>query len=227
MDHIINRAENNLTAKVFVTLFNSIELSQRALIFLGLEKRERDDARIELFWKGFRDYAIEHKDCREKFFDEYRKIIPGIRNALKGTRLHIRDDFYTAHDRDKLFNELRNTEIDAVIFTRSRIYMGEAKRKEKLGFNGRNILAHQIIRQRVMVEILKALTGDKREVVPFVVCDRSKMRSIGRMEQVKALEILDGRVPHITCWQDVLERARGAPGIENLRREVEVILSAD
>lgn len=227
VDNIINRAENNLTAKVFVTLFNSVRPFKEVLTILGLEEREYRKAKIELFWKGFRDYALENKDCREKFLDCYRKIIPEIRNAVKGTKLHTRDNFYTEHDPDKLFNELRNTEIDVAVFTPNRICLGEAKRKEKLGFNGRNILAHQFIRQRVMVEILKALTGDRREVISFIICDRSKIRSLSRMEQVKALGLLDGQRPLVISWQDILALAQELPGIWNLQREVEMILSVD
>ncbi len=225
---IINRAENNLTAKVFVTLFNSLGASGEVLMALGLEKKKCDDqVRFELFWKGFRDYAITNKDCRENFIKEYKKIIPSIRKAVQCTRLHMRDIFYTDSDRDKLFNELRNTEIDIAVFSRQRIYLGEAKRKEKLGFNGRNILAHQFIRQRIMIEILKALTGDQREVVSFIICDRSRIRSLSRMEQVKALTFFDGRRPLVLSWQNVLGQIRDVPEARSVMEEVERIISID
>lgn len=227
MGIMVNRAENNLTAKVFITLFNSVKPSTKVLKVLGLEDSGCQDPRIELFWKGFRDYAIENKDCRDVFLDHYKRIIPGIRDAVRRTRLHMRDNFYTEDDRDKIFNELRNTEIDVVFFTQNKIYLGEAKKKEKLGFNGRNILAHQFIRQRVMVEILKGLTGDKREIVSFIVCDRSRMNSLGRMEQVKALGFLDGKRPLVISWQDIFARAHSMPGMSRLKKEVEMVLSVD
>lgn len=221
---VINRSENNITAKVFVTLFNCTEKPEKSLILLGLEKNSCQGFKLELFWKGFRDYAIFNSDCREKFMVEYKKIIPFVRKAVEATKLQVKDSFYSAEDENKIFNELRNTEIDVVIFTDSRIYIGEAKLKEKLGTNGRNILAHQVIRQRTMVETLKALTRDPREISSFIICDQSKQKSIIRMEQIKALGILEGRAPRVITWQELLERAKGVQGIKFLKREIDNIL---
>src|SRR5690554_6541569 len=123
--NLINRAENNLTAKVFITLFNSVKPASKLLAVLGLEEGECQESQVELFWKGFRDYAFEHKDCRNSFFRHYKRIVPSIRNAVKGIRLHIRENFYNENDKDKIFNELRNTEIDIAVFTRNKIYLGE------------------------------------------------------------------------------------------------------
>jgi hypothetical protein len=224
---IINRAENNLTAKVFVTLFNSLRPAGTLLRALELEEGKCNQVKMELFWKGFRDYAIGDSQCRQKFYREYMRIIPGIRAAVKSTRLKMRGTFYTGDDRDKLFNELRNTEVDVALFTDNKIYLGEAKRKEKLGSNGRNILAHQFLRQRVMVEVWKALNNDKRDLVSFIICDRTKMKSIRRMEQVKALQFFDGRRPSVISWQDVLENIQQSSDVISLREEVEKILSVD
>lgn len=208
-------------------MFYNPRLAPKALYILGLEKEEIDNLQVELFWKGFRDYALQHEDCREKFLQAYKKLIPAVREAVKGTRLHLREAFYSSSDRDKIFNELRNTEIDVTIFHREKIYVGEAKRKEKLGFNGRNILAHQLVRQRVMVKVLQALTGDRRELVQFIICDRSRVKSIYRMEQLKVVEALDSNKPRVVCWQDVLKRAGSVPGLDKLQGEVAAILSVD
>ncbi|MCF8011367.1 MAG: hypothetical protein K9L56_08790 [Clostridiales bacterium] len=191
---------------------------------MGLEEDKLDSAKLELFWKGFRDYAAEYKECKENFFVEYKRIIKGIRDAVRKTKLRMRDNYYSDQDREKIFNELRNTEIDAAIFTEGSICLVEAKRKEKLGSNGKNILAHQLIRQRVMIEVLKALQWDKRDVFMFVVCDSEKVRSIERMEQLKALNYWEGKCPHVISWPELLV---SLPASSTLQQEVESILSLD
>jgi hypothetical protein len=74
----------------------------------------------------------------------------------------------------KLFDNLFNTEIDVVLETPDKLFIGEAKHEMGFGTNSNLILVHQLMRQYVTATILIEFSNNQKEVVPFVVCDSDK-----------------------------------------------------
>ena len=105
-------------------------------------------------------------------------------------------------------DNLINTEIDIVIQTPSRLFIGEAKHEMSFGANADLVLAHQLIRQYVMAKLLLDRLESDKEVIPFVVGD-SKKRLMD-VEQVKFM-IEQGKAnrepglkeENILCWDDI------------------------
>ena len=67
----------------------------------------------------------------------------------------------------KLYNNLRETEIDVVLETPKYLFIGEAKGETDLRGNGYRVLVHQLIRQYVMARILVDRLESGKEVVPL------------------------------------------------------------
>ena len=186
---IENRTENWKTAQL-------LELSDAGQVALASRLGEgvapADDVRIELFWCGVRDgKQILKKDLEEavaiynRRFSNLRQQIcdfkqqPSFR-ALKGHNYVV-----SRETRADFLNNLRNTEIDIVLETPERLFIGEAKHESGFSVDGKLILVHQLIRQFVTATILLDLLEEKREVVPFVVADADRLESVKNTAQVK------------------------------------------
>ena len=174
---INNRTENWKT----VQHFHRLSLSDAAKVRLvkHLEPKETAAAGeicMELFWRGMRDYDKEHNVGMDDLVRSYRCCFSDLRKdicAFQGLR-PLKNRNYavpaSTDDRKRLANNLKNTEVDIVLATPSRIFIGEAKDESDLGTNSDLVLVHQLIRQYVAVKVLVDLLGSPiKHVVPFVI----------------------------------------------------------
>ena len=189
---IENRTENWKTAQLL-----------RGLSEAGLARRlgepnatPADDIRIELFWYGVRDSKPDLEKApvkcraheavaiyRRQFADLRQQICDFKQQPFRALKSH---NYMVSQETQKdFFNNLRNTEIDIVLETPERLYVGEAKHESGFGGDGKLILVHQLIRQFVMATILLDLRGEKKKVVPFVVADANNLESVKNTAQVK------------------------------------------
>lgn len=175
---ICNRTENWKTARHFAPFFDR---GAKGLAEYLIGKRVQSDVRLELYWKGMRDFLKTKEDKRKwkieigdrvrhsELFGNLREVVSGFRVArLRGFR-KLKDHNYDTSDTEGLYRNLYNTEIDIVIESRHALFIGEAKGEMSLGADSRLVLVHQLIRQYVMANILVELTGTPKRVVPFVV----------------------------------------------------------
>ena len=102
----------------------------------------------------------------------------------------------------KLYDNLRNTEIDVVLQTPNHLFIGEAKQEMAFSASTSLLLVHQLIRQYVTASLLVDRLECEIEVVPFlIVCDREKSK---RYEQVKFMRKQCWlREENILEWKDV------------------------
>ena len=172
---IENRTENWKTARCLRPFFY-----ERAVCIarkLG-EPRATPAAAVslELYWKGVRDWCKgRNKPQREaQLVGSCRKLFPDLRQRIKGYG-HFRDlsdgNYEVLSDlhRSQLVTNLVNTEIDIVLETPGRLYIGEAKSESSFHASGKLVLVHQLVRQYVMASVLVDVLQSSREVVPFVV----------------------------------------------------------
>lgn len=133
---IENRTENWKTVQHFQ------ELSDTAKICLAQKIGEPKDVpardiKIELFWKGVRDYAYAHAaevkpdrvaEIYNNQFANLRQQICDFRefNPLKGHNYMA-----SRETQDALYRNLQNTEIDIVLETPGHLFIGEAKHKSR------------------------------------------------------------------------------------------------
>lgn len=175
---INNRTENWKT----VQHFHGLSDAAKVRLVQHLEPEETVAAGkicIELFWRGMRDYDKKHNVSTDDLVRSYRSCFSDLRKdicAFPGLR-PLKDDNYAVpaspRDRERLANNLKNTEVDIVLATPSRIFVGEAKDESDLGTNSDLVLVHQLIRQYVTVKVLVDLLGCPIEhVVPFVVGEK-------------------------------------------------------
>ena len=218
-----NRTENWKTARNFAPFLKNKALLLSFTRRLG-EPAEtcEEDVHLELFWTAMRDYVYgqkqqEHAQVpspkgiaelynRGKFADlrdrvkEFgeRRGAGNLRNfadlGSSGYRVSC------AEDQDKLANNLLKTEIDIVIESPSRLYIGEAKSKCLFGANGSRILVHQVIRQYVMASILLEILECHKKVIPFVVVE-DKTRPFRQVEFMKEQRWM--HEDHVLEWSDV------------------------
>ena len=190
---IINRTENWKTAYHFSPFFRDdasrLKLAQR----LGEpEGTKPEDVSIELYWQGMRDYL--HKKTKGKktepikqyfpdFAVRYKCLFPDLRRQIENFRteagtLDVTKCWNYDVSKDdrvrKLGSNRVGTEIDVVLETQTRLYIGEAKHQSNLGGNEKYVLVHQLIRQYVMAEILVDRIAEfdgctKKKVIPFFV----------------------------------------------------------
>ena len=136
--------------------------------------------RIELFWKGIRDYrhreGISRKDLERKVVEAYDRNFSNLREDVLGFQEfaeleggHYVSDGERAESR--LTNNLLGTEIDVVLETPKHLFIGEVKHESTFGADGKLVLVHQLIRQYVTATILLQIAGEHKEVIPFVVGD--------------------------------------------------------
>ena len=204
---INNRTENWKTVQHFHGL------SDAAKVGLARRLGEPDDTaaeeiQLELFWCGMRDFAFHREDGVET--DElvrlYEHCFGELRDEIGKTKLQLNDvRNYTVGDGERLADNVKNTEVDIVLETRDRIFIGEAKYESGLGADGSLVLVHQLIRQYVTTKILVHLAGRKKHIVPFVVTESGKKRdSMMKTGQVEFM-IKKGwlRECNVLTWGDV------------------------
>ena len=229
---IPNRTENWKTAQYFAPFFESALARARLVNYLLGPSAEThkiilEPIRIELFWKGMRDYDYEQpkekKVSDEKLACHYQCLFPDLREEIKqfsqpnkpsGFR-KLKDDNYritNEKNRKDLCNNLRNTEIDIVLETSKHLFIGEAKDVSDSGAKKDYVLVHQLIRQRVTAQILLDLTQSKKAIIPFIVMDKDKIENwISNNAQIKFMTTyrwLDEN--HILSWDKVAEIAQAA-----------------
>ena len=165
-----------------------------------------DDIRIELFWYGVRDserhleraVAIYHSE----FADLRQQICDFKQQPFRALKSH---NYVVSQETQKDFlNNLRNTEIDIVLETPKRLFIGEAKHESGFGGDGKLILVHQLVRQFVTVTILLDILDKKKEVVPFVVADADKLGSVKNTAQVKFM-VAQGwlKAENVLSWREI------------------------
>ena len=187
---IENRTENWKTALCFSPMFRDRRLRLKLVRRLG-EPGETDpsEVHLELFWKGMRDHL--HQDRRRKrdrllnkenikdLAERYMCLFPRLRDKVEdfGHFSNLKDSNYivsTWEERRKLANNLLSTEIDIVLSTPTRLYIGEAKDESDLRGEGDLVLVHQLVRQYVTAKILINRLVSRGQaspvkVVPFLV----------------------------------------------------------
>lgn len=199
---IENRTENWKTAQLL-----------RGRSEIGLARRlgepvatPADDIRIELFWYGVREserhleraveiYHSEFADLRQQICDFKQQPFRALKSHNYVVSQETQEDF---------FNNLRNTEIDIVLETPKRLFIGEAKHESGFGGRGKLILVHQLVRQFVTVTILLDILDKKKEVVPFVVADADKLDSVKNTAQVKFM-VAQGwlKAENVLSWREI------------------------
>ncbi len=115
---------------------------------------------------------------------------------------------------DKLFSNVRRTEIDVVLETSSHLFIGEVKWESRLDKDKENVLVHQLIRQYVTARIAVDILGleKPKTVVPFIVCDKGKRReSILNTDQVRFMidEMKVLKPNNILTWEQIDDIAKG------------------
>ena len=176
---INNRTENWKTARCLLPFFGdkAVLLARR----LGEPRTTLcSEVKLELFWKGVRDWRAGSDDdaCDGRLVESCRRRFREIREQVHayGHFHPLRDDNYDICSDSlttRLVNNLANTEIDIVLESPRRLYIGEAKYKSGFHADGRLVLVHQLIRQYVMAKVLVDVVGCGRDVVPFVVTEGS------------------------------------------------------
>ena len=161
---IHNRTENWKTAQTFAPYFESADLRKELAGCLGEPyATSGDEIKLELFWKGVRDCLnpLKPKDAKEGWDENHRetfrrafeKRFGQLRELVEGDEgLTLRNKHNYSFEEDtagKLYTNLHNTEIDIVLETPRRLYIGEAKSEMSFGADGSLVLVHQLIRQYV------------------------------------------------------------------------------
>lgn len=203
---IPNRTENWKTARSLSDLFGTCALPLAIRLGEPLDT-EAGNVSLELYWKGMRDYCKHagRKLCAESAARLYGRLFPQLRELVgrhSGFR-DLKDDNYevsTEIQRGKLVDNLFNTEIDVVMETPKRLYIGEAKYKSGFHASSKLVLVHQLIRQFVMAKILVAMIGVDKEVVPFVIGGDRKQHQVGFMIARQWM-----KEDHVLLWSEVDE----------------------
>lgn len=209
---ITNRTENWKTVQHFHGLSDDgkVHLVEKLGKPVGTPDEE---IKIELFWKGVRDYAaIADKPTPEKMAEIYNRHFSDLRQQICDFRKTqpnnrkfrpLQDHNYVADSktRDNLYQNLQNTEIDVVLETPQYLFIGEAKHESDFGNDGKHVLVHQIIRQYVTAKLLVEHLDQAKQVIPFIVADREKLASVNNTAQVKFMVKKCWLKPHnILSW---------------------------
>ena len=224
---INNRTENWKTARYFAPFFTCD--STRANFAQRLAEPKRipgGKVQIELFWKGVRDYinrpdvATSHDfaDCYKRLFSDLRRRIKEFNSCQPSNRgLRLPNpwnyDVCAEGGVEKLYNNLRNTEIDIVLESPNHLFIGEAKGETTLRGNGDLVLVHQLIRQYVVAKILvdhRVAEGyPEKRIISFVVGHKTRLPSLKNTAQVKFM-IDEGwlKEKNILSWNQIKELAQ-------------------
>ena len=174
---IQNRTENWKTARCLWPFFvdRAVCMARR----LG-EPRATPTAEVnlELYWKSVRDWCAGRNKppCEEQLVESCRKLFPDLRQQIEqyGHFRRLREGNYEISSKDhrpRLLTNLINTEIDIVLESPRRLYIGEAKYKSGFHADGKLVLVHQLVRQYVTAKVLVDVLGCDKEIVPFVVVE--------------------------------------------------------
>jgi len=153
--------------------------------------------------------------------DIYRKHFHDLRTGIeeyislaetqkKQPKLNLKPDNYVCKESDtnepdkselRLYDNLINTEIDIVVSAPGFLLIGEAKEEASFDGNSESILAHQLIREHVMADIVLQMKEPptKTEIISFVVGD-----DVEGQAQVKCMLDMGWLVKeNIISWNDV------------------------
>ena len=218
---IENRTENWKTARSFAPFFGDrracASLANRLLKPLGKPQNiQPDEIQLELFWKGVRDYLDQNNDKnlmqqQQALIEHYQRFFGGLRKEIDDFRSQNRRSFnklkphnYSIIDEDKLFSNLRNTEVDIVLETSEYLFIGEAKDESGFGAISKHVLVHQLIRQYVMATIVANLIGEKRRLVSFIVGNNPEyLKNHGQVQFMQSQGWL--KKENVLSW-DVVKR---------------------
>ena len=209
---IRNRTENWKTARTFAPFFDDAELRLALVKRLGAPSDTRpENVQLELFWKGMRDYihgAGGKRPTEEELAKLYEELFPGLQSKIRDFRSDdgltfepLKPQNYQVSRPAGLRDNLKNTEIDIVLQTKERLYIGEAKDESGFHAGGSLILVHQLIRQYVVARILVNLTGDGKEVAPFIVRNEPKGREPAQVQFMVVQGWL--KRENILTWSDI------------------------
>ena len=216
---VTNRTENWKTALYFSPLMG-VRAARLARCLLPDKEGaalQAGDVNLELFWYGMRDFfhPNEVTPDAETLSDIYSDLFPRLHDQIQNFRgsgqsedlkfQELQDDNYdvaTPYQRNRLAQNLLNTEVDIVLESPTHLFIGEAKHLSTFGASGRDVLTHQLIRQNVLAHILLKLYGDDRTVVPFVVGDDPAY--LAKALQVQFM-LKHGRMraKNILTWSDI------------------------
>ena len=184
---IRNRTENWKTASALVPLFDNsraIYLARR----LG-ESQDTPDKEVhaELFWCGVPDWidnaATQNakRMLRAEMFKTYRCLFSSLSHEIETYKSlqhprefsPLREHNYSTSSSSsaELVSNLEGTEVDIVMESPTRLYIGEAKYESSLDTNGNNVLVHQLLRQYIAASVLTKVTCTEKEVIPFLVAE--------------------------------------------------------
>ena len=201
---IENRTENWKTARYFAPFFKSNSARAKLARRLGEPTEPRGEIRIELFWRGIREYIRKERLRPEDRFEHFRTVysqefcelrkkieeFSGFKQ-LKDWNYNGSKKYPTKRYGDKLSSNLLHTEIDIVFETPKRLFIGEAKGESSLGANAEYVLVHQLIRQYVMAKVLIGLKCESKEVIPFIVENKAENKPTGMKDTVQVKFMLD------------------------------------
>ena len=205
---IENRTENWKTARHFVPLYQNDAARLAFVRRLGEPKETcAGDVRLELYWKGVRDYLhkrgldseTDRLDWAKLYVRQFSDLCERDFGGLRGQQQYRpgREGW-----EKKLYDNLRNTEIDVVLQTPNHLFIGEAKHEMPFSASTSLLLVHQLIRQYVTASMLVDRLECEIEVVPFlIVCNREESK---RYEQVKSMcNQCWLRAENILEWEEV------------------------
>ncbi len=227
---IDNRTENWKTAERFATLFRNGNARKAFAVRLGEPKDTlARQIKLELFWKGIRDYINKAKMDKQpgptpqNLANLYKNIsqFHDLRERVdKFPGLKLPNDWnYHVGGKEaevKLFNNLRNTEIDIVLETPRHLYIGEAKDESDFGTVGENVLVHQLIRQYVVAKILVSLIGKsdpekKKAIVPFIVGTKKNIVELAQVKFMLSQKWI--KESNVLSWRNAFDRRYIPTGI--------------
>ena len=220
---IKNRTENWKTARSFAPFFGDEgacrELAQR---LLGETLGPCSPVKIELFWRGGRDYAHTKTIIGKAFADPYKRLFGGLRKQLQDFgMLEVPNDINYCADTHEGVKGLRsnvlNTEIDVVLETPRHIFIGEVKEESELGRDVKYVLVHQLIRQyvttNILLDIIRVMGTSKpnKQIVPFMVANEGKLSGLKEHEQVEFMDHQGWlrKEDNILSWREI-ESLRGS-----------------
>ena len=186
---IKNRTENWKTARTFAPFFADENLRLKLVQRLGEPSTTKaDEVKLELFWKGVRDYIDGQNESLPKgtkkllkgyeddFAASFEAHFGDLRAAIEehGRLKTPKPLSYALNDSNakaKLASNLNGIEIDIVLETPEHLLIGEAKDESNFGRDGSQVLVHQLIGQYVQSTILLDVLRIEKQVMPFIVCD--------------------------------------------------------
>lgn len=214
---IENRTENWKTASHFIPLMNINRAGALADRLTPNLPPRSEEPKLELFWKGMRDFihqsAIDTDTLRQNATHLYNNYFTNLRGAVESIKelADLQSHNYDASTHEhqiKLFQNLRNTEVDIVLEDSESLFIGEAKHEMSFGADGKLILVHQLMRQYVMARILldMSLSTASKSIVPFVVGDdASKLKKISQVRFMINHGWL--QEDNVLSWQEIKEMA--------------------